>query len=95
VPVEVVRPRTQAPRQRFSPGPVRNWAVGGRDLLEELNMWVRSLPERPTQVRRELGLILHCSNNYTPPPLHHLLMACLSGSIYVLSGSIYVQKPLH
>ena len=49
VPVEVVRPRATAPRQHFSAGPVRNWAVSGRDLLSELNTWVRSLPERPTQ----------------------------------------------
>lgn len=70
VPVEVVRPRTQAPRQRFSPGPVRNWAVGGRDLLQELNMWVRSLPDRPMQVQRELALILYSSYNMIlfPPP---------------------------
>ena len=49
VPVEVVRPRARAPRQYFSPGPVRNWAVGGRDLLSELNTWVRSLPDRPSE----------------------------------------------
>lgn len=50
VPVEVMRPRSQpGPRNHYSPGPVRNFAVGGRDLFKELNTWVNSLPERPTQ----------------------------------------------
>ena len=55
VPVEVVRPRITrqaavGSRQHYPPGPVRNYAVGGRDLLAELNTWVASLPDRSYQL---------------------------------------------
>lgn len=45
--MEVVRPRSNpapGPRRRYSAGPVRNFAVGGRDLLTELNTWLSALP---------------------------------------------------
>jgi hypothetical protein len=78
VPVEVVRPRSQpGPRNHYSPGPVRNFAVGGRDLLKELNTWVNSLPERPTQQpENELGLPVRAA-----PPIRAVLPPPLSTTI--------------
>jgi hypothetical protein len=52
VSVEVVRPRStpaKGPSRRYSAGPVRNFAVGGRDLLAELNTWLSALPNNMAQ----------------------------------------------
>jgi hypothetical protein len=50
VPVEVVRQRiVPAVKRHYSGGPVRIWAAGGRDLLSEVDMWVKSLSGGPTQ----------------------------------------------
>lgn len=76
MPVEVVRPRSRpSTKQHFSPGPVRNYAVGGRDLLAELNTWLASLPDRPTEIhdnepeapRRRPEPI----RSVMPPPMAH------------------------
>jgi len=80
VPVEVVRPRSKPglkPSHHFSPGPMRNYAVGGRDLMAELNTWLASLSERPTKIhenepappRQRAGPI----RAVMPPPLAHTI----------------------